>query len=233
MFKSIAIALMVAQIPLVAPRPYNHKKQAREDPTIYIVYDESPQSDMLISEIKRDWTKYGEAGKRVADVYSLTPINRFVYIKYDDYDGLRKHRIKNDLINYPAYRIGNVGDIIEFPRTAFITPSFPLLTLLALVEKDVNLGYNISQWEFTCRQMRLSYKRSLEHDAYNYVTYEIGLEYDEVRELYQDGGLYDKDGDYLWFNLPKFYRDFPQYNKLRKVEQPKYPPKPEVRMPWE
>jgi len=211
---------------------YQSKYQEIISP-LTIVYDDSDESKMLLKELNRDWSSYDKSLEKIDELRDNLPVREINLVHYTDFKGLQKHKIHNEVRDYPAYRFSSAGDIKSIPRTAFSCTTWPLYTIQALAYQNCNL---VEIWVLKAARIEILHKSLF--DKYNkqfllfnsldfneYTTH-ICTRCDELIgecECDQYYGSWRKDIVVEKLkNNPRYYPPIA-----------KYPTKPETRMPWE
>jgi len=94
--------------------------------TIYIAIDDSPNSKMLQAELERKWEKYGATDLALLS-NSLHDYYNIIYVPQSSENtaGVKK---------FPAFKLKTYNHWESFDDRAFLTTSFPLLTLRVMID---------------------------------------------------------------------------------------------------
>lgn len=197
---------------------------------IYIFYDDSKISKLLIDELTRDWTKprlekLSEKSLAIAKEFNEKQefVKKHVKLVHRLDKGFEKYRY---LDQYPSYSRSLYEDAKKFDEKSFMTSSFPLLTVETIVYNEVLLDgvlfKEISLWERKCEHL----KREARFDyADKIVEWALKNKKEELEKFFEN----EWDGDEeplikLWGkceNFPKF------------IQKPELPPDPRRKFPWE
>jgi hypothetical protein len=200
--------------------------------TLFLVYDDSRDSKMLISELNRKWSDYEDLSICDELIDNLA-VKELVLIDLKDIKSLNKYRIKNQPEKYPAYRFGVAGEIQSIPKTAFSCTTWPIYTLDALANKNSDRS---RVWTLKVEKVKSLYnnklhsysKRFIEVNNLNVNEYttkvcsNCSLEIKKCRCQSYWGSWGRK---FITAKLKTHYRYWPPVAV--------YPKKPETRMPWE
>jgi len=214
------------------PRYYRHEFDKIVD-SLYIVYDDSRESRMLIDELERDWSSYDDSLEGIDQLRDNLPVKEIILVDFKDIKALNDNRIRNELSRYPAYRFGVAGDIKSFPTTAFTCDTWPLYTIQALAYQNSTIPKvwikKVSKIDILYKNIKKEYDRQFlllnnldinEYTIQQCTRCELPVAKCECNLYY---GNWKRN--IIMTKLKKHPRYWPPVAI--------YPPKPETRMPWE
>lgn len=200
----------------------------------YIVYDDSRESKMMLRELERDWSSYDKSLEKIDELRDNLPVRELILIDYKDIKALDKHKIRNEVKKYPAYRSSASGEIKSFPSTAFACSTWPLLTIDALGNQASN---RVEVWLKKASKIEFLHKSRL--DSYNrqfILLKNLDLNKYTYRECNRcSNELFScKCSEHYYGSWSRNFKQ-EELNKHPRYYPPIaiYPPKPETRMPWE
>lgn len=197
-----------------------------EDKTIYVVVDNSPQSQILQEELTRDWTVckkinsecYALDNKRTELARNLIIVNKLSFADR------AKHNIPT-IENYPAWRVGLHKPFQQFPEGTFHTTSFPLLTTYALHNNALADEFS---WKKDCSKIIIKTKS-------DYLSAIVAWAYEEkiaeANPIYSEGYFENEDEDDS--TLLQIANKYKKHPTIPKYVPPILPRSPLLKFPFD
>jgi hypothetical protein len=106
---------------------------------IYIGLNSSFNSELLKDELTRDWTQYNpEANLTISQIEEVKKQGEYYNKIRDelcsDFHFVDYLKTPNEIRKYPCIKVGKYGVWKEIDERAFLTSTFPLLTVIALAD---------------------------------------------------------------------------------------------------
>lgn len=179
---------------------------------LVIIHDSSPKSQLLVSEITRDWYNYDgmdKYGDILCNIHYRTNLH---IIDRHDYNKLAEYRIPRVLPEYPIYKFGlYTNDYQKFDPRTFGTSTHPLKTVNYIVE-EYYFEEEKRRWANKCQRIIIEVENRNWAKILRFAD-KISF-YEEEFSVEQ---IIAQHGDEEWFP---------------ELEKPVFPPEPKLESPW-
>lgn len=197
---------------------------ALADEKLYIVLDNSKNSQLLKAELTRDWI----SGKRLcSDLYALD--NQRIELQHSIVivdSSNPNERIKHEvpyLRDFPSYRVGKYKAFYQFPERAFLTSSHPLLTTVVILNNSI---VDEIEWKQKCEEITENARSAWRSKVVEWVYKD---NFDEAQQLFNPY-IYTDSVEGPFKKMETKYR---YNNSFPKYVAPKLPKNPVMKYPFE
>jgi len=137
------LIIFLCQAAPPAPEDVEPEPVEKAPRKLFVIYDDSRESRMLLAELQRDWSKFG-----------LDELNRIaIFLRSEvvlvDCKSVAELRLISS--GYPYWRLGTRGELNRFDERTFHDTGRPLATLHAL---HWNQTCDLSTWKRECEQVQ-------------------------------------------------------------------------------
>jgi hypothetical protein len=190
---------------------------------VYIIYDNSNNSQFLKSELTRNWLSKGES----PITKNLDNIQKYLETKtvlINRYDTTKYKYLK---CGYPCYMFGEYGTPEKFPDMTFNEVSYPLRTTNSIVSELIT---DINSWKAKCKRLKSEHDSAYSLKCYKWIVSHFKDEYDiEMFTLLREGYCENPNDVMNPYIVERFtyYDGYPIYREFIN------PPYPIIKKPWD